>query len=352
MIVAEQSGQDPAAYDALLRLAEAAAIPVASVTSANFAVFPSDNPLWLGYEAAKHTADADLVLLVGGRTPWNPPSKPVTSGRIVAVGEQPIKDWLVYQNLQADEYIEGDLAHALGALADAVAAADMDGTAVDARRAKWAKVHQDMAGRLKAEREAASQRDTLSVAAIADAVAAVMPAETVYVDETITHAAGLRQHLSLNRSQSFFRHHGGGLGQGLGLSLGIKLALRERPLVFFVGDGSLLYNPIVQGLGASKQYDLPIIVVVLNNHSYASMRRGHRRYYPEGATKNDNTDFGYGVTIEAPAFEELGRPFGFFGAKAATPAELRSALEKALEVTRSGRTAIINAIVPVPPPAG
>jgi len=352
MIVAEQAGQDPDAYAALVRLAEVAAVPVAGVAGANFAVFPYDNPLWIGFDAGRYLRDADLVLLVGGRTPWSPPSKPVTSGRIVALGEQPIKDWLVYQNLQADEYVEGNLAHSLEALMKALEAIGVDRDAADARRAKWTTVHQEMDAKLRAERDAASQRETLSVPAIAEVMAAVMPADTIYVDETITHSAGLRQHLPLNRAQSFFRHNGGGLGQGLGLSLGIKLAARERPVVLFVGDGSLLYNPIIQAFGASKHYDLPVIVVVMNNQSYASMRRGHRRYYPEGATSNTNTDFGYGVSIEAPAFDELGQPFGFFGAKAATPGEFRAALKDALASTKDGRTAIINAAVPVPAPAG
>ena len=32
-----------------------------------------------------------------------------------------MKSWLIYQNLQADEYIEGDIAHTLIALAEAAA---------------------------------------------------------------------------------------------------------------------------------------------------------------------------------------------------------------------------------------
>ena len=97
-------------------------------------------------------------------------------------------------------------------------------------------------------------------------------------------------------------------GRASGWRSGIKLAAPERPVVLFAGDGSMLYNPIVQAFGAAKQYDLPILIVVLNNQSYELMGRGHRLYYPDGVA--NSTDFGYGVKIDAPPFEDLGRPFG------------------------------------------
>ena len=56
--------------------------------------------------------------------------------------------------------------------------------------------------------------------------ATILPAETVYIDETVAHAGLLREHLADDRAQSFFRIPSG-LGQGLGLALGTKLALRK-----------------------------------------------------------------------------------------------------------------------------
>ena len=59
--------------------------------------------------------------------------------------------------------------------------------------------------------------------ALLGAVAEVMPSDTIFVDETITHSPLLRQHLPQTMPQSFFRGSGG-LGQGIGTALGIKLA--------------------------------------------------------------------------------------------------------------------------------
>jgi acetolactate synthase-1/2/3 large subunit len=343
MIVAEQSGSDPRAFAALEKLADLLAIPVIGAPGANFANFPYDNPLWIGLGAYQHLNAADLVLLAGGRTPWAPPSRRRTEGHIVAISDEPLKSWLIYQNLQADEYIEGDIAHTLTALAAAVTSLGIDRDAVAARRATWSAVHRDWNAQLRNEREAAIRNDTLDVPAICDAVTALLPPDAIYVEETVTHSIPLRRHLPLNRAQGFFRHNGGGLGQGLGIALGIKLAAPQQPVVVFVGDGSMLYNPIVQAFGASKQFDLPLLIVVLNNRSYASMGAGHRLYYPDGVAHGSG--LGYGVKIDAPPFEDLGAPFDFFGARATTLAEFRPALAGALAALGERRSAIINAMV-------
>jgi acetolactate synthase-1/2/3 large subunit len=150
----------------------------------------------------------------------------------------------------------------------------------------------------------------------------------------------LRPHLPIHHPQSFFRVTGGALGQGIGAALGTKLAARSQPVVLFVGDGSFLYNPIIQALGASKAYDLPILIVVCNNSRYEAMRKGHVLYYPQGAAVA--TDSHHGVHIDGPQYEELGCHFGFFGARAGNVAELRAAFEGALAAMAEGRTAILN----------
>ena len=310
-MTSSSAGADPDAFAALQSLAETLAIPVVGAPGSSCANFPYDDPLWLGVGAYQHLENADLVLLIGGRTPWYPPSKRRTSGRIISLNEHPIKGWLTYQNLQADEYVEGDLAPTLGVLTEAIRRLGIDDVAVNARLAKSRGLHDLLCTEIQNERTAALARSNLNVAAICEIMTHSMPLDTIYVEETITHSALLKRHLPLNSSQSYFRNSGGGLGQGLGISLGIKLAARDRPVAFFVGDGSMLYNPIIQALGASKEYDLPILVVVLNNGGYASMKGGQQLFYPDGAASKRG--FEHGVTINAPAFEDLGSHFGFFG---------------------------------------
>ncbi|NQV55962.1 MAG: thiamine pyrophosphate-binding protein [Rhodospirillales bacterium] len=344
MIVVELAGIDPAAFTALVELSEALAIPVIGGRGTSYANFPSDHPMWQGIESYSHLVEADLVLLVGGRTPWFPPSKRPTEGRIIAINDHPFKDWLVYQNLLADEYVEGNVAASLSVITEAINAVGVDAAAVEARRARWSDAHDAYMGGLKSKREevvAAGDLDPLSVCA---AMEKIMPADTIYVDETITHFPVMRNNLPITRPQTLFRHTGGALGQGMGLALGIKLASPDHPVVLFLGDGAMLYNPVIQALGASREHNLPLIIVVMNNGIYKAMKKGHVHFYEDGAAAADG--YAHGVQIGGPEYHELGVHFGMTGARAETYAEFKTALENVAVEAKAGKTSIINAIVP------
>ena len=95
-------------------------------------------------------------------------------------------------------------------------------------------------------------------------------------------------------------------GLGLGVGLRLKLGAPERPVVVFVGDGSFLYNPITQALGASRDYKIPLIIVVMNNQGYQAMLNGHRLYYSDGMMKE--ADLTYGFDIASPTLKTSALP--------------------------------------------
>ncbi len=340
VIVAETAGRDLAAFAALVALADEFAIPLINGRANSYANFPTDHPLYLGMGRYQALEDADVILLVGGRAPWYPPRRR-PRGKIVAIADNPHKGDMIYQTLHADFYLEGAPAESVKLLAAALKSMKVDAGAVSARRRRWARAHEDYAAGLRAEREKA-QNGAIDPLTLVGALGEVMPADTIYVDETITHSPMLRQHLPMKMPQSFFRGSGG-LGQGIGTALGIKLAARERPVVLLVGDGSFLYNPIIQALGASKRHELPIAIVILNNKKYEAMRKGHVHHYPDGASVSENLH--YGVTIDGPDYEQLGGHFGFHGRRVEKSAELNEALRSALAATKDGRTAIVNACI-------
>jgi hypothetical protein len=115
-----------------------------------------------------------------------------------------------------------------------------------------------------AQQAEARKKTPIDPAWLCASLNAVMPDDTIYIDEVTTHTALLRQHLVWNKPQCLFTRQGG-LGQGLGLSLGIKLAKPQRPVVTLIGDGAFLYNPALGSLGAARDYNLPIMAVIFNN---------------------------------------------------------------------------------------
>jgi acetolactate synthase I/II/III large subunit len=340
IIVAEQSGRDPAAFKALVELADLLAIPVTWSRGSNFANFPTNHPLYLGVANYKYLADADLILLVGGRVPWYPPSARPTKGKIVAINDNQFKGHMIYQQLHADAYLEGDIAASLQALAQVARASKVDADTVKKRREKWTHEHEAFVAGLKAEKaKAQSNGNAIDPLQLIATLGEVMPADTIYVDETILHGPVLRQHLPFTTPQSFFRGFGG-LGQGIGTALGVKLAAPKRPVALLIGDGGFLYNPVIQALGASKEHKLPILIVVFNNKGYMAMQKGHVHHYPDGAAENAKMHLG--SKLNGFDYAELGSHFGIHGERVEQPDKLKGALQSALKIVQDGTTAILN----------
>ena len=74
VLAVETAGRDPAAFAALVELADLLALPVVEPQSAVSSSFPRGNPMHAGGDLAALAADADLVVLLGCRSPWYPPS--------------------------------------------------------------------------------------------------------------------------------------------------------------------------------------------------------------------------------------------------------------------------------------
>src|SRR5580700_1351067 len=89
------------------------------------------------------------------------------------------------------------------------------------------------------------------------------------------------------------------------------VSARERPVAFLVGDGGFLYNPVIQALGATKQHNLPILIVIFNNQGYMAMQKGHVHHYPDGAAENAKMHLG--SKLNGPDYAELGSHFGLHG---------------------------------------
>jgi thiamine pyrophosphate-dependent acetolactate synthase large subunit-like protein len=236
-------------------------------------------------------------------------------------------------------YLEGNAAQTLRDLADA---ATVDKTAVEARRKDLAAAHDAMVEKKSAAQSAARKKTPIDPVWLCASLNAVLPKDTIYIDEVTTHTATLRQHLLWNQPQSLFTRQGG-LGQGLGLSLGIKLAKPERQVVTLIGDGAFLYNPSLGSLGAARDYNLPIMAVIFNNKKYAAMQGMHQKMYPDGIAAE--IDLYHGTHINAPDFVKVAESVGGYGEQVTDPEKLQDALRRGLEANRSGKPAIIDVIV-------
>ena len=71
----------------------------------------------------------------------------------------------------------------------------------------------------------------------------------------------------------------GAMGYGLPSAIGACFANDKKPMVAIESDGSLQLN--IQELATLKAFNLPIVLVIMNNDGYASIRNTQRNYFEE-----------------------------------------------------------------------
>ena len=339
VVVAETLGTSERGFAALARLAERMAIAVFDGASSASANFDKTSDLYQGMSPNRFSDDVDLVLAVRTRAPWYPTRNRPPTATVVSVDENPHRPHMVFQNLSADRYLEGDAARTLEQLLGALDTLSVDERKIARRRERLAAQHRTLSDTLRNRREDAREVVPIDPLWLIEALNRTVPEQAIYVDETTLHGAMIRGHLEWSRPKSYFTSRGG-LGQGLGLALGLKLAAPDRPVVALMGDGGLLYNPVVQSLGAARDYGLPMLIVVFDNGRYAAMQWEHERSYPDGAAVKENAFDG--LQIAAPDYGHLAAAFGAHGVRVESADALADTLAEGLARVARGQTAIVD----------
>lgn len=115
----------------------------------------------------------------------------------------------------------------------------------------------------------------------------------------------------------------GSMGYGLPAAISAKLDNRDRPAVCFAGDGCFLMT--CQELATAVQYGANVIVIVINNGSYGSIRMHQERQYPGRR---------YGTDLVNPDLLSLARAFGAEAERVEKTEDFEDVFERALRAQR------------------
>jgi acetolactate synthase-1/2/3 large subunit len=90
----------------------------------------------------------------------------------------------------------------------------------------------------------------------------------------------------------------------------------------------------------ARTHQIPVLVVVVNNATYNSVRLAGRDGYPDGAQVRHGyvaTDFG-----EPPHADDVARACGVAGFAASGGEQFRSVLKQAVETVQAGQPALVT----------
>ena len=114
----------------------------------------------------------------------------------------------------------------------------------------------------------------------------------------------------------------GTMGFGLPAALGVKLADPKATVVCITGDGSIQMN--IQELSTAKQYDIPIVVICLNNHFLGMVKQWQDLIY---SGRHSQT-----YMNSLPDFVKLAEAYDHVGIQIAKPEELEEKLQQVFSI--------------------
>lgn len=344
IILTEHAGKRPETVPGLVELAELLGIPVFEAIYPRFANFPREHPLHMGYNALEGLRVADLIFIVGGITPWQPPSAfPREGTRAILLDEDTLKDRLPYWGYQLDLSVTAEIGPWLTALIEILRSRiGRSGDLYRERSEAWKKKHIQLTANWEAEAIGLKDHQPISPRWFLYQAAQILPEDAYILAELSTHSALAQRYLA--RPGGFFKALSGGLGMSMGGAAGVKLALPERPVVLLIGDGSFFYNPALSFLGVCQEYGLPVLTIVFNNGIYGAMKGIHKKYYPEGWAIRKNLYFGVDIT-PTPHYTKVGEAFEAYSVKLEDPHEVSVELSRALEYVQKGRSALIDVVL-------
>jgi acetolactate synthase-1/2/3 large subunit len=111
----------------------------------------------------------------------------------------------------------------------------------------------------------------------------------------------------------------GAMGYGVPAAVAAKALHPERDVICFSGDGDFLMSG--QELATAVQYELPIVVVVVDNGMYGTIRMHQERHFPGRVV---------GTDLVNPDFAAYAQAFGAHGETVERTEDFAAALERAL----------------------
>ncbi len=140
--------------------------------------------------------------------------------------------------------------------------------------------------------------------------------------------------------RELFYYYGGHLGSGVGASAGIKLARPNQQVICLVGDGSFLFGP--HALWNMARLELPVIVVVYNNHAYSGPHSRAIANVPSGRMVETGHYMASYLGSPDMNMASIAAGFGVQGEVVHDPAQLQAALARAKKSSAEGKPYLID----------
>jgi len=271
---------------------------------------------------AKEIKESDLLILLGSRMSEMPSSGytlidiPYPAQQLVHIYPDPSELGRIYRP---------DLAIAASPQDFVDALADLEAPAEPRWAERTERMHQSY---LTWSKPPQTGPGNVHMGPIMDWIEGNTRPDTIFTNGAGNYATWLHRFHRFRQFDTQAAPTSGSMGYGLPAAVAAKKLFPEREVICFAGDGCFMMHG--QEFATAVRYDLPIIVLVINNGIYGTIRMHQEREYPGRVSGTDLTN---------PDFAALARAYGGHGETVETTADFVPAFERA---RASGKPAIIE----------
>ncbi|MGY4176136.1 acetolactate synthase-1/2/3 large subunit [Bradyrhizobium sp. USDA 4518] len=315
----------------IARFAERFDLPVAtsfrraSLFDADHSHYAGDLGIGPSPKLRDRITGADVILLIGGRMSEMPSSSytlldiPVPSQKLIHVHPGAEELGRVYQPALAIQATPAAFAAAVETMMPA---------AVPAWKGEAAKAHADYLAWTNKPRELPG---SFQYGEVVTWLRDRLPKDAIVCNGAGNYAGWIHRHHRFHAFAAQLAPTSGSMGYGVPAAVMAKRHHPDRVVVAFAGDGCFLMNG--QEFATAVQYDAPLIVVVIDNAQYGTIRMHQERDYPGRVV---------GTQLKNPDFALYAEAFGGHGERVERTEDFAPAFERALA---SGKPAILHCLV-------
>jgi benzoylformate decarboxylase len=287
-----------------------------------------------GSQTRKITLQADVLVAIG--TPLFPelfPSlQPYLQENALLI-QIDLNPWELSKNYPAHIAVLADPKATLDGLLSTLASrwwGPAQQARADQRTRQWSVTKQQEHANRQQLYDSVRDRVPIPPSRVAEVIVESLPTDVLVYDESITSTDELLHYLQPSDPRSYFLGRGGCLGVGWPGAVGAKLAQPHRPVLAISADGSALF--VLQTLWTAAHYNLGIVFLVLNNHSYRILKVNLLHYWAQSGVAL--RPFPH-MDLDKPRirFDKLAEAFGVYGTRAEDAKSLRVALDEAFRRT-------------------
>lgn len=316
----------PLATQLLRDLVKATGFPCTS-TLMGLGCYPASDKQFLGmlgmhgtYEANLAMHDCDLMICIGARFDDR------ITGRLDAFSPKSKKIHIdidpssIHKNVAVDVPIIGDVAHVLE---DWIRIWKSRGRKKQNIKEWWAQIQDWRAVDCLAFRP--SEKTIKPQHALKRLYEMTKDRDVYVTTEVGQHQMWAAQFIKFEEPNRWMTSGGlGTMGYGVPAAVGVQVAHPESLVIDVAGEASFLMT--MQEMGTAVQYDLPIMIFILNNERLGMVRQWQELLHGER--------YSHSWSEALPDFVKLAEAFGCHGIRAQTPAELDGAIQEMIDVKK------------------